>query len=114
MDQILHCDWLRPRVITRCVPQEEFLRSRGRFTEIFFPNLWREKYVLWQLKIYLGLCIHGIGKRKNWKPQRELSKENKNIDEFHEFNFETKIGKHQTQNDMKVWKRFFFQEKENS
>ena len=75
MNQILRCDWLPEWTIMLArdygLSCEKILWRGGRFNKIFIRNLCREKYFPRQLKISCCLCISGIGKRENLKPQRK-------------------------------------------
>ena len=90
--------------ITRFVPQEKFFWSR--LIKILFHNLSAGKSFPWQLKISCGLCIDGIGKQETECVNENDNKENKNVDEFHEFVLQQKPAKRKV-------KRFCLQENEN-
>jgi len=80
----------------------------------------REKYFPWQLKISCGLSVSmELENEKTESLNENKNKENKNVDEFLEFISQQKLANtvslsfSKTQNDMKGWKRYYFQENEN-
>ena len=69
--------------ITRCVPQEKFLRSRGWFIEISFRNLCREKCSMTVRDFLRSLQQWNFENERTERPNENRNKEyNKRLTNF--------------------------------